>query len=138
MSFVAIALYDVGVAGHVIAVIAGLGPMFAYPWMPSASASDHHARERLLRRLVVPCSSAALLLGLYLATDRNLLGKAWVLVPLVSLVVVVGTASAVLVPIEHRLAERASPDDERTRRTAGVVCLALIAAAAFLMVTKPS
>ncbi len=70
-----IVLYDLGVAAHVIAVIAGFGPLFAYPWLPAGTASAHRARERLLSVLVTRSAAVALVLGLYLANTRGYLGE---------------------------------------------------------------
>lgn len=137
-----IAWYGLGVAGHVIAVVGGLGVLFAYLWLPGGTVAAHRARERLLQVLVVRGGLVALLLGLYLANDRALLGELWVLGPLVIIVVLLGTVVVVLVPLERRLATSAGEaerraSDERRARVTGAACAGLVAAAVFLMVTKP-
>jgi hypothetical protein len=137
----AITLYGVGVAAHVIAVIAAFGALFAYPWLPAGTASAHHSRERLLSVLVSRAGGLAFVIGLYLANERGYLGEVWVLVPLVIIVVVLGIVGAVLTPRERRLAAMADGDPLRPRIErqvvgAGLACAALVAVAAFFMVTK--
>ena len=134
-------LYGIGVAAHVVAVIAAFGALFAYPWLPAGTASAHQARERLLSVLVSRAGGIALLIGLYLANDRGYLGQVWVIVPLVILIVVLGIVGSVMTPRERRLAGMAEGDPfraaiERQLTIAALGCAALVAVAAFFMVTK--
>lgn len=134
-------LYDLGVAAHVIAVIAGFGPLFAYPWLPAGTASAHRARERLLSVVVTRAAAAALVIGLYLANTRGYLDEVWVIVPLAVMVTVLGIVGAFLTPRERRLGAMAEADPLRPRlerqvAAAGIACATLTAVAAFFMVTK--
>lgn len=140
-SLAEVTLYGIGVAAHVVAVIAAFGALFAYPWLPAGTGAAHQARERLLSVLVSRAGGIALLLGLYLANDRGYLGQVWVIVSLVILIVVLGIVGALMTPRERRLARMAEADSsrpaiERQLTSAGLACAALVAAAAFFMVTK--
>lgn len=137
----AVTFYSVVVAAHVAAVTFAFGALFAYPWLPSGTASAHAARRRLLSVVVERGALAALLLGLYLAFDADVFGEVWVLVPLAALVVIGGVVGSVMIPRERRLADPAVGDVdrapvERALTRAALGCVALVLVALFFMVTK--
>jgi hypothetical protein len=145
MTTPAIAFYDVVVAAHVVANVSAFGILLAWPLLPGGTPAAHGARARILARVVTYAATLGLVLGLYLASDRDLFGEPWVLGPLVILVVLLGIVGGYLTPAERRLGELAAqPGSEeawtRARRgvdRAALACFALAAVATFLMVTKP-
>ncbi len=137
----AVTLYDAAVAVHVIAVIAAFGVLFAYPWLERGTPAAHDARRRLLSVVVTRAATVALLVGMYLANDRGYLGQLWVVVPLAIMIVLLGVVGAYLTPAERRLGAMTERDPrraalQRTVQRVAVVCAALVAVAAFFMVTK--
>lgn len=138
----AVTVYDTVVAIHVVLVVGAFGVLFAYPWLPAGTAPMHHARHRLLSVVVERGALGALLAGLYLASDRDLLGELWVIVPLVILIALGALVGAVLIPRERRLAELGPGDAgrvalERTVTRVALGCAALVAVAVFFMIAKP-
>jgi len=139
----AIVFYDAVVALHVVANVSAFGILLAWPLLPAGTAAAHTARAQILGRVVTYAATVGLVLGLYLASDRDLFGEPWVLGPLVILVVLLGIVGGYLTPAERRLGQLAGePDDAWTRARrqvdrAALACFALAAVATFLMVTKP-
>ncbi len=139
----ALAFYDVVQAVHVMGVIAAFGVWFAWPLLPGGSASDHHGLGRILRVVVTPAATVALLAGIYMATDRELWSEIWVTVPFLILVVLLGLTGAYLTPRQRELATLAEAGDTQAyqalhAQVAKVVLAgaALVLVATFLMVTK--
>jgi uncharacterized membrane protein len=146
------------VAVHVMAVVAGLGVLFAYPvllpWLrrnhPRAMPAVHAAQERLDKLLINPALVVIFAAGVYLASKEDVWSKVWVSVPLVILVVLGGLGGAFFTPNERKLAEFARRDlqhgDELSAEydalfsrvaTVGLVAALLVLVAIFFMVAKP-
>lgn len=149
----AIAVYDVVLFVHVLAVVVAFGTTFAYPLLfavaakgaPAQRAALHEFQARYGRTYASFGLLVLVLAGAYLASDRDLWGEPWVSGPLLIAIVIGGIGGAVLAPRERRLAECSGPegDDAEYRRVLGQVKLggaissALVVVAMFLMVTKP-
>lgn len=159
----AILFYDVVVAVHVMAIVIAFGVIFTYPVLysylvrnhPRAMPATHAAQDRIGKLVITPFASLALIAGVYLASDRDLWGEPWVIVPLVILVALLGLGGAFFLPSERRLAELAERDidaaadgaevrfsDEYQRllqRVAviGALAAVLVLVATFFMVAKP-
>jgi hypothetical protein len=149
--------YDVVLAIHILAVVIAFGVVFAYPVLDAVLkgsgiqlAALHRLHIALATRLVQPAMTVVLLAGLYLAIDRDLLGKPWVNAPFAILVVLFALTGAVLVPTDKRLAELAERDakaggkpsadylaQSRKADIFGSVALLLVVVAIFLMTVKP-
>jgi uncharacterized membrane protein len=146
------------VALHVMAVVAGLGVMFAYPvvmpWLrrnhPKVMPAVHDAQDVLARRLISPGLLVILVAGIYLASKEHVWSEVWVSVPLVILIVLGGLGGAFISPRERKLAELARRDlqaggdlgaeyDALLARVLRVDALAafLVLVAIFFMVAKP-
>ena len=148
----ALRFYDVVLSLHVAAIVVAFGVVFTYPlvlpWLrrhhPGAMVVAHETQARVGRSVITPAATIALLAGVYLATDAELWGELWVVVPFAILVAILGLGGAVLAPTERRLAELASsgmdsPEYDATFRremTLSNVLAGLVLVAIFLMVTK--
>lgn len=148
----ALRLYDAIVAVHVMAIVVAYGVVFTYPvalpWLrrhhPASMAVAHETQARLGRMVITPAATLALLTGVYLASDADLWGEIWVLVPFVILVAILGVSGAVFAPTERRLVALAgggvdAPEYDATFRRlliAQYVVAGLVLVAIFLMVTK--
>jgi uncharacterized membrane protein len=114
----AIYFYDVVLSLHIMAIVVAFGVTFAYPILgmyvtrehPRMLPVLHHARDRLGMVLITPAATVALLAGFYLASDRDYMGKVWVIVPLVILIGLLGLGGAFFAPNERRAAELAARD----------------------------
>lgn len=148
----ALRFYDAVVAVHIMAIVVAFGVVFAYPvvlpWLrrthPGSMGIAHEVQGRLGRYVITPAATLALLAGVYLASDADLWGEVWVLVPFVILVAILGVGGAIFAPTERRLVELAAGGvgsaeyDATFRRLViaqGVVAL-LVLVAIFLMTTK--
>ena len=150
--------YDVVVAVHVMAIVIAFGVTFAYPvilpWStkahPEAMATIHEVQERIGRLVIMPFGTLALLTGVYLASDRDLFGETWVVIPLVILVFLLGLGGLFFAPREKALATIAQRDlaadgtlsDEyyasaRILGLVGALSSVLVLIAIFSMVAKP-
>jgi hypothetical protein len=135
---------------------------FAYPILftyvtrehPRVLPALHGAQGRIGKFLITPAATIALIAGLYLASDRDYMGKVWVIVPLIILIALLGLGGAFFSPQERKAGElarrdvAAAGDGEVTlspeylaisRRVAAVGGLAnvLILTALFFMTAKP-
>jgi uncharacterized membrane protein len=158
----AVRFYDVMVSLHVMAIVIAFGALFVYPILvpyitnnhPRAVPGLYAAMAFINRRLITPAATVALLLGAYLASDAKVWDQAWVTVPLIILVIVLGMAGAVFAPAERQLAELTARDAAGTatdvvtwspevqalmRRdaTAYAVASVLVLVAIYFMVVKP-
>ena len=159
----AIYFYDVILSVHIAAIVIAFGVTFAYPILgiyvtrehPRFLPALHGAQERIGKFLITPAATIALLAGFYLASDRDYMGKVWVIVPLVILIALLGLGGAFFGPSEKRASELAArdvaasgPDGQVTLspeytaladRIAKVGALAslLILVAIFFMAAKP-
>ena len=150
----AITFYDVVLTVHIIAVVAAFGVMFAYPVMDAVArgggaadlAALHRLQVALGRRVIVPAMTVVLLAGLYLTLDRWSFGEPWISATLAILFVLFALGGVVFGPLDVRLAELAERGETegaeyareaRKARLFGMLSLALVTAAIFLMVAKP-
>jgi hypothetical protein len=154
----AIRFFDVVVAIHVMCVVVAFGVTFAYPvivpWLtakhPAAMPAVHDAQVRIGRFLITPAGTLVLLTGIYLAADHHLFKEAWVTIPMVIIIVLLGLAGAFFTPRERELATLARRDldgggalgDEYHAKARSVaivdaVSSLLILVAIFSMVAKP-
>jgi uncharacterized membrane protein len=116
----AIYFYDVIVALHIAAIVIAFGVTFAYPVIgiyvtreqPRFLPVLHAAQERVGRLIITPAATIALLAGFYLASDRDYMGKIWVIVPLIILIGLLGLGGAFFGPSEKRASELSRRDVE--------------------------
>jgi uncharacterized membrane protein len=114
----AIFFYDVVLALHIAAIVIAFGVTFAYPIIgiyvtrsePRFLPVLHTVQERVGRVLIAPAGGIALLAGFYLASDRDYMGKIWVIVPLVILVGLLALGGAFFGPSEKRAADLSRRD----------------------------
>src|SRR3954467_6270223 len=114
----AIYFYDVVLSVHIMAIVAAFGVTFAYPILglyvtrehPRFLPALHSGQERIGRFLITPAATVALLAGFYLASDRDYMGKVWVIVPLIILITLLGLGGAFFGPSEKRASELAARD----------------------------
>src|SRR3954451_19685538 len=114
----AIFFYDVVLALHIAAIVVAFGVTFAYPVIgiyvtreqPRFLPTLHAAQERVGRFIIAPAGTIALLAGFYLASDRDYMGKIWVIVPLIILIALLGLGGAFFGPNEKRASELAARD----------------------------
>jgi uncharacterized membrane protein len=114
----AIYFYDVVLSVHIAAIVIAFGVTFAYPIIgvyvsreqPRFLPVLHTVQERLGKFLTTPAATIALLAGFYLASDRDYMGKIWVIVPLIILIGLLGLGGAFLGPSERRASELAARD----------------------------
>jgi uncharacterized membrane protein len=116
----AIYFYDVILALHIAAIVIAFGVTFAYPVIgiyvtreqPRFLPVLHAAQERVGRLIITPAATIALLAGFYLASDRDYMGKIWVIVPLIILIGLLGLGGAFFGPSEKRASELSRRDVE--------------------------
>ena len=159
----AIYFYDVVLSVHIAAIVIAFGVTFAYPIIgvyvtreqPRFLPELHAVQERIGKFLMTPAATIALLAGFYLASDRDYMGKIWVIVPLIILIGLLGLGGAFFGPSERRASELAARDvatagpsgpvtlspeyEALSTRIAqvGALANALILVAIFFMAAKP-
>ena len=114
----AILFYNVALSIHIMAVVIAFGVVFAFPVIGTYVTREHPrmlpvlhaANDRLGRYLITPGATVALIAGFYMASDRHYMGKVWVIVPLVILIVIMGLGGAFFAPSERRAGELATRD----------------------------
>ena len=147
----AVLFYDVVKWIHIMAVVIAFGGAFLYPvWFkflinaPTDQRAFFHRVQAFIGQWVIsPGLLVIVIAGVYMATDRDLWSKAWVTIPFVIAIILGGLGGVYFGPKEKRLAELAAGGggQEYTTLFAQVrnvtwVALALVALAAFMMVTK--
>src|SRR4051812_33751091 len=147
----AVTFYDVVKWIHIMAVVVAFGGAFTYPvwfgFVTRAQTSErvffHRAQAFMGQWVISPGLLVLVLAGAYLATDRKYWDEMWVTIPLVIAIIIGALGGVYFEPKENRLAELASQGGgaEYTRLFAQVrnvtwVALALVAIAAYMMVTK--
>jgi hypothetical protein len=142
------------IAVHVAAVVVAFGSLFVYPALvavvrrtsPAALGPLHRAQYTVARWITVPALVVVTLAGLYLAGDEKAFGKAWVIVPLALIVVLMAVHRGLLIRGYRRPAELAprdgavSPEYRTLGRRIGRLELgsaALVLFAVYVMVAKP-
>ena len=114
----AIYFYDVVLSIHIMAIVIAFGVTFAYPVLftyvtrehPRMLPVLHGAQERIGKFLITPAGTIALIAGFYLASDRDYMGKVWVIVPLIILIALLGLGGAFFGPTERRAHELSARD----------------------------
>ncbi|MEJ7893642.1 MAG: DUF2269 family protein [Solirubrobacteraceae bacterium] len=117
----AVAFYDVALAVHIMAVVAAFGLPLAYPLMvpyarrhhPRAMPAVHDLQHRFNNRITAVGTVVILLIGAYLAGDRDYFSEVWVIVPLIILFIIGGVGGAIIVPATRKLHELAQRDVTR-------------------------
>jgi uncharacterized membrane protein len=158
----AVLFYDVVVFVHVTAIVLAFGVTFAYPVLgsfitrnhPRSVPALHEAQARVGKVLIAPAMVLAFAAGIYLASDRDLFGETWVVVPMVILIVLFGMGGAFFGPTEERAAQAAARDVEAAGdgpvtfspqyealaariANGGKLATVLIVVAIYFMVAKP-
>lgn len=142
---------DVFVTLHILAVIVTFGGALAYPfWFrmirdgtPAQRAFFHRAQAKLGKVLIMPGTVVIFATGAYLASDSDLWGEAWVLIPTAILAVILLIGAGFLGPSEERLSQVAESGDPRDygavfRRVKVITWLfaVLVVAATYMMVAR--
>jgi uncharacterized membrane protein len=111
-------------------------------------------QARVGKVLIAPAMVLAFAAGIYLASDRDLFGETWVVVPMVILIVLFGMGGAFFGPTEERAAQAAARDVEAAGdgpvtfspqyealaariANGGKLATVLIVVAIYFMVAKP-
>lgn len=151
MTILAVTRSDVLVTLHILAVAATFGGALAYPlWFrlvrrgtPQERAFFHRAQATLGKFLIVPGIVVIFGTGAYLASEQDVWGEGWVLIPVGILALILVIGATFLGPSEERLAKTADAADARDyevvlRRVKLVTGLfaALVVAATFVMVAR--
>jgi hypothetical protein len=114
----AVAFWQVVLSVHIIAVVAGFGVVFAYPFFdavgaridPGAMPSLHRLRLLLVRALITPGLTVVLIAGIYLAAKLHQWHAFYIQWGLGVAIVIGGVAGAFFSPSEKKLAELAERD----------------------------
>ena len=147
----AITRSDILLTVHVLAVVAAFGGAMAYPlWFrrvrggtPEQRAFFHAVQAWLGKFLITPAIVLVFATGAYLASDFDVWGEGWVLIPAGMLAVILVIGGAFLGPSEERLSRLGEDGDQREyeavfRRVTLVTWLfiALVVAATLMMVAR--
>jgi hypothetical protein len=150
----AVSVVSIALAIHIAAVVVAFGPLFAYPVLtatvrrsdPAALAAVYRAQHVVAQRVVTPALPVTLVAGLYLAADEHVLGKPWVVVPMVMIVALMALHRLVLIGGYKRLAGRAGQSEatsgaanDLARRVswAELLSAAIVVFTIFVMAVKP-
>jgi MFS family permease len=147
----AVTFYDVVLWAHIMAVVIGFGGVFSYPvWFafvaraePEKRAWFHEVQGAIGKYLISTGIIVIFAAGAYMATDRDLWGEIWVIVPLIILAAIFVLGPTFFGPKEARLRELAEqgagPEYDRLFaqvRNVGYASMAGILVATYFMVTK--
>ncbi len=148
----AVIFYDVVLWLHITAVVTAFGALFAYPVFlavnaraPIAERANFHRLQIAFSKLITgPAIGVVLLAGVYLAGERHLWSRAWVIVPFILLLVIAGLGATVLRRGEQALIASSESGEERAYaavlarvRIWTTITIALIVVTIFFMVAKP-
>ncbi len=114
----AVALWEVVLALHIIAVVFAFGATFAYPVLlgavakadPRALPALYRALHAISRRVIMPGLAAVIVFGIYLASHLHLWSSFFVQWGLGVAIVIGAVEGAYLGPREKRLIEVADQD----------------------------
>jgi uncharacterized membrane protein len=149
---VAVTLYQVMEALHVIAVLAAFGAPFAYVFLlpmvrraePVQRAWFHSLQANIGKFVISPGLVFILGFGAYLASKEHVWSKAWVTVPLLVLIALGGMGPTYFKTREEKLAELARSGDESGYQALfsqvyAVTCVSVlsICVAIYFMTVKP-
>lgn len=147
---------EIGTSIHVIAAIAGVGPLFVQPLLmfhlrkrePASLGGVMTAMLWLNRALVTPGLTILLLAGLYLVGNgQGEFSDPWVSYGLAAVIVMLGIVGAVIMPRLRKGAEMATAGkaerdefdkNSRILEIAWWSCVLLAVVAVFLMYIQPS
>src|SRR3954471_11385446 len=147
----AVTFYDVVKWIHIMAVVIAFGAAFTYPvWFrfvmnaPTDQRAFFHRTQAFIGQWVIsPGLLVLVVAGIYMATDRKYWDEMWVTIPLLIAIALGALGGAYFGPKENRLADlsAAGGGPEYTQlfsqvRNVTFVALALVAIAAYMMVTK--
>ncbi len=148
----AVQLYEVVLWVHITAVVTAFGALFAYPVFlavnaraPIGERANFHRLQIAFSKLITgPTIAVVLLAGIYLASDRHLWSRSWVVVPFILLFVIAGLGATVLRRGELALIAHAESGDEpgyaarlAVVRVWTLFTIALIVVTIFFMTAKP-
>lgn len=145
---------DIALTVHVAAVIVAFGALFTYPVLAVAVRQCdqdalhvlYHAKHVVARRVITPALMLLIAAGLFLADKEHAFGKAWVIVPMVLVVLLMALHRLVLMRGYRRLSEQTVATDPRpqelrrlSRRIerAELAAAGLVLLAVFVMAAKP-
>ena len=146
-----VTLNEILVTVHILAVVVAFGGALVYPvWFrlirdgtDEQRSFFHRAQATLGKFVITPAIVLLFASGAYLASDLDLWGEAWVLIPTAITVVILVLGAGLLGPSEERLSEHAAEGEQREYETVlgrvkAVTWLlaALVVAATFLMVAR--
>lgn len=154
MPILAVSLTSVALAAHIAAVVVAFGPLFIYPLLvgvvrrtePAALGPLHRAQHLIARRIITPALPTLLIAGLYLAARQHAWGRAWVIVPMAMIAVLMALHRVVLIGGYRRLSMHAAadgaPNDRylvlaRRVRRAELAAAALVLFTIYVMAAKP-
>ncbi|MDE3069889.1 MAG: hypothetical protein KGJ43_04085 [Acidobacteriota bacterium] len=114
----AVSLFEVVLAVHVVAVVAGFGVTFAYPILVTAIARAdsralpalHRAQHAVGTRLISPALAVVVACGIYLASEMDAWGTFYVQWGLGASVVLGALGGMFFAPTERRLSRLAARD----------------------------
>ncbi len=151
--------YNVGLFVHVLAVVVGIGPTYAYPivlaWVerfaPESVPPVYAALRRCDRLLVTPGLIIVLLAGFYVVSEGKIeVAESWVSLGIVTVLVLLGMTHAYFRPRWDRGIELAERDlkaggelseeftaNSRQMAIAGMLMSLLVIVTLFFMVAKP-
>jgi uncharacterized membrane protein len=151
--------YNVGVFVHVLAVVVGIGPTYAYPivlawaerFAPESVPSVYAALRRCDRLLVTPGLTIVLLAGFYAISEAKIeVSESWVSLGIVTVLVLLGMTHAYFGPRWERGIELAERDlkaggelseefrqNSKQMAIAGMLMSLLVIVTIFFMVVKP-
>jgi hypothetical protein len=127
MLLAAVSFTQVVLAIHILAVVIGLGTLFAYPLLFAAAARSDpgvtpwllRARQRLGRFVVNPGLAVVVVAGIYLATKLHQWSLFYVQWGLGAAIVIGAVEGAIVIPRSGKLADIAERDLAATALSAG-------------------
>jgi uncharacterized membrane protein len=151
--------YNVGLFVHILAVVVGIGPTYAYPivlaWVerfaPESVPPVYAALRRCDRLLVTPGLIIVLLSGLYVVSEGKIeVAESWVSLGIVTVLVLLGMTHAYFRPRWDRGIELAERDlkaggelseeftaNSKQMAIAGMLMSLLVVVTLFFMIVKP-
>jgi uncharacterized membrane protein len=147
-----ITFYDVVLWVHITAVVTAFGALFAYPIFlavnsraPIAERANFHRLQIAFSKFITgPTIVVVLVAGAYLASDRHLWSRTWVIVPFILLLVIAGLGATVLRRGEQTLIACSEAGDESAYdarlavvRNWTLLTITLIVVTIFFMSAKP-
>jgi hypothetical protein len=108
---------SLALAVHIAAVVVAFGPLFVYPLLtesvrradPTALPALYRAQHLVAQRIITPALPLTLIAGVYLAAKEDVFGKAWVVAPMVVILVLMALHRFVLIRGYQRLADGTEP-----------------------------